>query len=162
MQIDYAPITPAPTTAGPILEPPPRSPSSTTRRPLPCYQRRHINNDDLIKSIDRVGLKLADCLSITESALDTFVQHRPPSNPDLSEAARETTRVTALPFGFTNVTAAYQHALSGKLADQVDSTRLLTDQVAIQLPPAINTLHLGRSPGALLQTILKETPGSES
>ena len=45
-----------------------------TRRPLPRYQRRQINNDDLIESIGRVGLKLADCLSITESALDTLVQ----------------------------------------------------------------------------------------
>ena len=64
-QIDSVPIIPAPVTADPISESPPRSPSSATRRPLPRYQRRQINNDDLIKSIDRVGLKLADCLSIT-------------------------------------------------------------------------------------------------
>ena len=56
----------------------------------------------------------------------------------------------ALPFGFTNADAAYQHALWGKLTDQVDSTRLLADQVAIQLPPAINMLHLGQSPGVPL------------
>ena len=123
-----------------------------TRRPLPRYQRKQINNDDLIESIEQVGLKLADCLSIAESALDTLVQHRPPSDPNLSEAVRETAGVTALPFGFTNAAAAYQHALRGKLADQV----------AIQLPPAVNTLHLGRSPGAHLQTIPEETPGSES
>ena len=107
-----------------------------TRRPLPRYQRRQINNDDLIASIDRVGLKLADCLSIAESALDTLVQRRPPSDLDLSEAAREIAGVTTLPFGFTNAAAAYQHALRGKLADQV----------AIELPPAINMLHLGQSP----------------
>jgi len=156
------PTTPAPATIDPISEPIPRSPSATTRRPLPRYQRRQINNDDLIESIDRVGLKLADCLSIAESALDTLVQRRPPSDPDLSEAAQETTGVTALPFGFTNAVAAYQHALRGKLTDQVDSTCLLTDQVAIQLPPAVNTLHLGRSPVAPLQTIPEETLGSES
>ena len=46
-----------------------------THRPLPCYQRRHVNNDNLIESIDRVGLKLADCLSIAELALDTLVRH---------------------------------------------------------------------------------------
>ena len=61
-----------------------------THHPLPRYQRRQINNDDLIASIDQVGLKLADCLSIADSALDTLVQRRPPSDPDLSEAARET------------------------------------------------------------------------
>ena len=86
-QIGSALTTPAPATADPISEPIPRSPSATTRRPLPRYQRRPINNDDLIESIDRVGLKLADCLSVAESALDTLVQRRPPSDPDLSEAA---------------------------------------------------------------------------
>ena len=73
VQIDSAPITPTPVTADLILEPLPWSPSATTRRPLPRYQRRQINNDDLIASIDQVGLKLADCLSIAESALDTLV-----------------------------------------------------------------------------------------
>ena len=73
-QIGSAPAIPAPATADPISEPILRSPSATTRRPLPRYQRRQINNDDLIESIDRVGLKLADCLSITELALDTLVQ----------------------------------------------------------------------------------------
>ena len=78
-----------------------------TRRPLPRYQRRQINNDDLIESIDRVGLKLADCLSIAESAMDTLVQRRPPSDLDLSGGAQETTGATALPFGFSNTAAAY-------------------------------------------------------
>ena len=73
VQINSAPITPTPTTVDPISESPPRSPSSTTRHLLPRYQRRHINNDDLIASIDQVGQKLADCLSIAESALDTLV-----------------------------------------------------------------------------------------
>ena len=77
-----------------------------THRPLPCYQRRKVNNDDLIKSIDQVGLKLADCLSITESVLDTLVQRRPPSDPDLSESVRKTLGATALPFGFANIVAA--------------------------------------------------------
>ena len=75
VQIHSAPITPAPATADLILELLPRSSSSMTHRSLPRYQRRHVNNDDLIESIDRVGLKLADCLSIAESALDTLVQH---------------------------------------------------------------------------------------
>ena len=107
VQIDSAPITPTPMTVDQISELPPRSPSSTTHRPLPRYQRRQINSNDLIASIDQVGHKLADCLSIAESALDILVQHRPPSDPDLSEAAQETLGVTDLPFRFTNAIAAY-------------------------------------------------------
>ena len=113
-----------------------------TRRSLPRYQRRHIVNGDLIESIDRVGLKLADCLSVAESALDTLVQHRPPSDPDLSEAARKTPGVAALPFRLTNVAATYQDALRGKFADQVGDAHPLTDQFADQPPPAINMLHV--------------------
>ena len=75
VQIDSAPITPTPATTNPISEPPPRSPSSTTCHLLPRYQWRQINNDDLIASINQVGQKLADCLSIVESALTTLVQH---------------------------------------------------------------------------------------
>ena len=127
---DSSLATSAPATADPISELPPRSPSSTTRHPLPRYQRRQINNDDLIVSIDWVGLKLVDCLSIAESALDTLVQRRPPSDPDLSEAAQETTGVMALPFGFTNAAAAYQHALRGRFADQVEDVHPLADPIA--------------------------------
>ena len=73
MQINTALITPTPATADSILEPLPRSSSPTTRRPLPRYQRRRINNNDLIASIDQVGQKLTDCVSLTESALTTLV-----------------------------------------------------------------------------------------
>ena len=45
-----------------------------------------MKNDDLVASIDQVGQKLANCLSIAESALTTLVQHRPPSDSDLLEA----------------------------------------------------------------------------
>ena len=117
--IVFAPATPAPATADPISEAILRSLSATTRHSLPRYQRRPINNDDLIESIDRVGLKLADCLSVAESALDTLVQRRPPSDPDLSEGARETARAMALPFGFSNTAATYQHALRDRLVDQI-------------------------------------------
>ena len=72
---DSSLATSAPATIDLILELPPRSPSSTTHRPFSRYQRRQINNDDLIVSIDQVGLKLTDCLSIAELALDTLVQH---------------------------------------------------------------------------------------
>ena len=130
VQIDTASITPTPATTDPISEPIPRSPSAMTHRPLPRYQRRPINNDDLIESIDRVGLKLADCLSIAESALDTLVQRQPPSDPDLSEAAWETPGVTALPFGFANAATAYQHALRGRFTDQVEDILPLTDPIA--------------------------------
>ena len=119
VQIDSTPITPTPATTDPISEPPPRSPSSTTRWSLPCYQRRQINNNDLIASIDQVGLKLADCLSIAESTLDTLVQRRPSSDTDLPEAAQKTPGVAALPFGLTNIATTFQDALRGKFTDQV-------------------------------------------
>ena len=110
VQIDSAPITPTPATTDPISELPLRSSSSTTHRPLPRYQRRQINNDDLITSIDQVGQKLTDCLSIMESALTTLVQRRPPSYFDLSEADQETPRVVA---------AIHQDAPRGRSTDQV-------------------------------------------
>jgi len=150
VQIDSTLIIPAPATADPISEPLLRSPSSTTHRPLPRYQRRQINNDDLIESIDRIGLKLADCLSITKLALDTTVQRRPPSDLDLSETARNTPGVAALPLGLTNVAATYHGALRGKFADQVGCAHPLADQLAVQPPPAVNMLHIGQCPGASL------------
>ena len=117
-----------------------------------------INNDDLIASIDQVGQKLANCLSIAESALTTLVQHRPPSDPNLSEAARETQGVVALPFRLTNIAVTYQDALRGKFADQVGDVHPPADQVS----PAVNVFHVGRRPEASLQTILEENPDSES
>ena len=90
MQIDSAPITSAPATADPILEPSPMSSSPTTRHLLPRNLRKQVGNVDLIASIDQVSQKLADCLSLTESALTTLVQRRPPSGSDLSDAERET------------------------------------------------------------------------
>ena len=55
VQIDSTPTTPTPATVDPISEPLPRSSSPTTRRLLPRYPRKQINNDDLIASIDQVG-----------------------------------------------------------------------------------------------------------
>ena len=63
----------------------PRSSSSMIRRPLPWYPRKRIDDDDLIASIDRAGQKLADCLSVTKSALTTLVQRRSPSEADQVE-----------------------------------------------------------------------------
>ena len=40
---------------------------------LPRYPRKQIDNDDLIASIDQVGQKLTDYLSIMESALTSLV-----------------------------------------------------------------------------------------
>ena len=104
----------------------------------------------MIASIDQVGQKLTDCLSIAESALDTLVQRRPPSDLDLSEAARKTLGVAALPFGLTNIAATFQDALRGKFADQVGDAHLLTDLIIDQPPPAVNMLHVGRRSRASL------------
>ena len=103
-----------------------------------------------MESIDRVSPKLADCLSITKSALDTLVQHRPPSDPNLLEAARKTPGVAALPFGLTNVATTYQDAVRAKFTDQVEDILSLTDQIADQPPPADNMLHVSRRSGASL------------
>ena len=72
---------------------------------------------------------------MAELALDTLVQRRPPSDLDLSEAARETLGVMALPSGFTNVAATYQDALRGKFVDQVGVVHPLADQI---MPYAID------------------------
>ena len=103
--------------------------SPTTHRLLPRYLRKQINNDDLIASINQVGQKLADYLSIAESALTTLVQHQPPSDLDLSEVDWETPGAMALPFGLTSAATAYQDALRGKFADQVGVIHPLADQI---------------------------------
>ena len=61
----------APTTSGDMVDSvrPLGSSSLTARRQLPCYQRRWIDNDDLLASIDRHSQSLAECLSLIESAL---------------------------------------------------------------------------------------------
>ena len=69
VQNSTALITPMPTPVDPISEPPPRSSSSITRRSLPRYPRKQIDNNDLIASIDQVNQKLSNCLSTAESAL---------------------------------------------------------------------------------------------
>ena len=45
------------------------SPSATptTRRPLPHYKGKQIDNTDLLDSIDRVGTKLAETLALVSS-----------------------------------------------------------------------------------------------
>ena len=57
-------------------------------------------------------------------------QRRPPFDPNLSEAARKTLGVAALPFGLTNVATSFQDALRGKFTDQVGGIHPLTDQIA--------------------------------
>ena len=89
VQIDSAPTTPTPAMANPISELPPRSSSPTTRRLLHHYSRKQVGNDDLIASIDQVGQKLTNCLSIMESALTTLVKRRPPFDSDPSEAGKK-------------------------------------------------------------------------
>ena len=91
-----------------------------------------------------------------------MVQRRPPFDPNLSEATQKTLGVAALPFRLTNVAATYQDALRGKFTDQVGCAHPLADQIAVQFPLAVNMLHIGRCPGASLQTILEENLGSKS
>ena len=53
-------------------------PAAPTRRSLPCYQRRQIDNDDLLAAIDRHGQGLAECLSLAESSLAMAQCRSPP------------------------------------------------------------------------------------
>jgi hypothetical protein len=39
----------------------------TTRRPLPCYKGRVIDNTDLIEAIDQVNHKLSQTLTLVDS-----------------------------------------------------------------------------------------------
>ena len=54
--LDLAPATPASSSATPI-----------TRRSLPRYKGRQIDNTDLLDSIDQVGTKLAETLALVDS-----------------------------------------------------------------------------------------------
>ena len=118
MQIDSMLTTPMPTTADLISEPILRSSSPTTQRLLPHYSRKQVNNDDLITSINQVSQKLADYLSLIESALTTLFQRQPPSSSNLSEADRQTLGDTA---------AIHQDALRDKFTDQIGDTYPLAD-----------------------------------
>ena len=69
--------------------------SSITRRQLPCHQRRWIDNDDLLASIDRHGQSLAECLSLTESALAMVRCRSPPmANSVEDRLAKVEARIT--------------------------------------------------------------------
>ena len=76
---------------------------------LPCYQRRRINNDDLLASIDWHGQSLAECLFLTELAL-AMVRCRSPPEADSVEdrlakaeakITGETSVMTIAPFSFS-------------------------------------------------------------
>ena len=54
--VDLAPTTPASPSATP-----------TTRRPLPRYKGKQIDNTDLLDSIDWVGTKLAETLALVST-----------------------------------------------------------------------------------------------
>ena len=75
------------------------SSSVPIRCQLPCYSRRSRDNDDLIASIDRTGEKLADCLSIAESALAIIQGRSPPkANPVQERLAKAEARIAGETF----------------------------------------------------------------
>lgn len=74
VQIQSAPTTvpPASVTAPIALGLTPSTPAlssatSTTRRSLPCYKGKQIDDTDLLDSIDRVGTKFAETLALVDS-----------------------------------------------------------------------------------------------
>ena len=71
------------------------SSSLTARRQLPCYQRRQIDNDDLLTSIDRHGQSLTECLSLVESALAMVRCRSPPEDDSVEDRlAKSEARIT--------------------------------------------------------------------
>jgi hypothetical protein len=65
------------TTTTLALAPPAPAPSSTTpatRRLLPRYQGRKLDNTDLIDSIDRLGGKLSSTLALVDSLQEQFTE----------------------------------------------------------------------------------------
>jgi hypothetical protein len=46
------------------------SSSLSTRHPLPCYQGRHLDNSDLIESVDQVTVGLAKTLTLVDLIRD--------------------------------------------------------------------------------------------
>jgi hypothetical protein len=67
MQAPLAPTESTSTTTDLISRPVSRLSSLTTHRPLLCYQGRHLDNTDLIESIDRVTTGLAETLTLVDS-----------------------------------------------------------------------------------------------
>ena len=74
--VDLAPTTSASPSATP-----------TTRRPLPRYKGKQIDNTDLLDSIDRVGTKLAETLALVSS-----IQSQP--NEPVTTTRNRSTRPT--------------------------------------------------------------------
>jgi hypothetical protein len=73
MEAVQAPPAPTESTRAPVypnLGLPSGSSSPATRRPLPRYQGRRLDNSDLIESIDRVTTGLVETLTLVESIRD--------------------------------------------------------------------------------------------
>jgi hypothetical protein len=70
VQAPPAPTESTSTTADSILGPVSWLSPSTTCRPLPRYQGRHLDNTDLIESIDWVTMSLAETLTLVDSIKD--------------------------------------------------------------------------------------------
>ena len=76
---------------------------------LPCYQRRRIDNDDLLASIDQHDQSLAECLSLAESALAMVRCRSPPEANSVEDRLAkaeakiigETSVMTFAPFSFS-------------------------------------------------------------
>jgi hypothetical protein len=65
-----APTKSTSTTADSISRPLSGSPPLTTHRPLPYYQGRHLDNTDLVESINRVTTGLSKTLTLVDSIRD--------------------------------------------------------------------------------------------
>jgi hypothetical protein len=74
VQAPLAPTESTSTTTDSILGPLSGSFPLTTRRPLPRYQGRRLDNTDLIESIDRVTMSLDETLTLVDLIRDRCVE----------------------------------------------------------------------------------------
>jgi hypothetical protein len=76
VQAPPAPTESTSTTADSISGLVSESPPPTTCRPLPRYQGRRLANTDLVESIDRVTMGLAETLTLVDSIRDRSAEDR--------------------------------------------------------------------------------------
>jgi len=70
-------------------------PKAPTRRQLPYYQMRWIDNDNFLAAIDHHGQGLAECLSLAESTLAMARCRSPPKAGSVEDKlARAEARIT--------------------------------------------------------------------
>jgi hypothetical protein len=90
------------TTVDSILGPISGSPLPTTRQLLPRYQGRHLDNTDLVESIDRTTMGLVETLTLVDSIRDrsTKDRHSRPARAGRQRRPNPDLMITVTPEGW--------------------------------------------------------------